>query len=254
MQQMQDGEGSSSGTAPGHLEDEDGRKSSSAVTPTPTQSTQATSSTGRPLEPVDAMEPTTVAKWVREAISLAIPIDLRDLLLTQLRSATAMENRGPSSPWSKEVARALGVLQQEELEVIVRNNTDLASALLPHLIACFPEADFYGMFLKLPLTHYTLDMVRKLTLYPGFTYPKEKLHMFISHCIRVTEATKEAYFQHRLVRLVCFFIHALLQGQAIRPQDIIIEVQPFCVEFSRINAASGLYRSLAASVGTAGGR
>ena len=74
--------------------------------------------------------------------------------------------------------------------------------------------------------------------------PKKYIVQFISHCIKTCEETKEPFHQTRLVRYICIFVQKLINQQIISIKDGAVEIEAFCLEFSRISEATKLYQLL----------
>ncbi|KAL1920536.1 uncharacterized protein VTP21DRAFT_913 [Calcarisporiella thermophila] len=154
-------------------------------------------------------------------------------------------------------------LSPEWLPDLVTNNPDIAIQALLQLIRSPQATEYLQALLTIPLSLHLMEVVNCLTR--ACEVPREFLHLYLSNCMRTCERTEDRYMQNRQVRLVCVFIQSLLQHgiiDACRSEEdgyFLIEVQHFCIHFSRVREAAALFRLLvevqkaaAANLGTGG--
>ncbi|TPX33419.1 hypothetical protein SeMB42_g07482 [Synchytrium endobioticum] len=146
-------------------------------------------------------------------------------------------------------------LSPDKLSDLIENNHIVASEVLVRLIESSSINDRYlQALLNVNVSLRSMEVVNRLATASSSNLPKEFIYLFISTCIQNCGNVKDKYVQYRQVRLVCVFLQSLIRNRILVvgsssnnnsiSEDNSVEIQTFCVQFSRVREAAALYKLL----------
>ncbi|CAI5996070.1 unnamed protein product [Closterium sp. NIES-65] len=162
------------------------------------------------------------------------------------------------------------------LPVLLEHNPDIAVCVLPHppshslfvlhlslslfpifVIFLYPAPSFPSLLHhsspslyhshrylevlpQLSLTLHSLEVVGRVAMAVDLPLPVLDFNLLPLSPI----PPQDKSMQNRLVRIVCIFLLSLIRDNIINVEALFIEMQAFCIEYSRVREAAALFRML----------
>lgn len=170
--------------------------------------------------------------------------ELRDLLARALKSPISDELRKHVVTQLESDPKLVHLceLTPQKLPDLVQNNSTLATEMLLRLASSKQMPQYLDALASMNMNFNSMEVVNCLSR--AVKLPTDFVHSYISNGIRSCGDIPDKSAQVRMARCVCMFLKNLMKNKTIDVQNHYIEVQEFCMEYSRIREVADLFRAL----------
>jgi len=182
-----------------------------------------------------------VRDLLKKAMETPLDGDETEMVVKELRKI----NEKPKEKRDKETQKLLNQsgLSSKKLKNLVDWNPLIAIEVLAILIKTSMHNDYLAALVDMEMSLQSMEVVNRLSM--CVKLPHQFINFYVVRCIKVCcKKENDKYKQSRMVRLVCVLLQSLIRNKIVDVDAIFIELQAFCIDFSKIKEAAALFRLL----------